>query len=357
MTRTSTALDRLRAADPLSVDLGPAAAGPAGSVPAERAAAKVPARSGRRGRRMGVSVVAVAAAAAVAFVLLPGGAAAPSDARAVETLLAAGRAAAAAVDTPLEPGQLIYSRTRTSSFAQLTLPDGRTASYLAAPRLEESWIAPGGALTRLETVVGQPEYPTARDKALVLAARGGPKPSDVPGVSDRVVVRIPAYAGSVNGPTYAFARTLPTDPAALEQRIRHDTAGSGESADVEVWVTVQDMLGSPVSPPALRSALYQVAAGLPGVQYLGTTTDRLGRTGIAVGLAHGDDGHARASEVMVFDQRTGLLLQTEERALDPAQYGLPASLKGAVVGWTVWVQSGVVDGLGLRPDGSRADLG
>ena len=121
-------------------------------------------------------------------------------------------------------------------------------------------------------------------------------------------------------------------------------------------MTVRDMLLSPVAPPALRAALYQVAAGLPGVRFLGAETDRLGRHGLAVGLSHGDDTHARASEVMVFDPDTGLLLQSEERALDPVQWGLPASMKDVVVGWTVWAQAAVVDGTGVRPDGTHADL-
>jgi hypothetical protein len=345
VTRTSDALDRLRAADPVAQH-------ERAQQPVGRTAIRP-----RRALRVAVSAVAVVAVGATAFLLMPGGAVTASDARAVESLLAAGKAAAAAVDAPLGPGQRIYSETRSASFTQVTLPDGSTASYVAAPRVAESWIAADGAMTRLERVDGVPWYPTARDRAKVLAGRQGTKgATDTPGLSDRSVDRIPANDGSVNAPTYDFARTLPTDPAALEERIRHDTSGAGEDADVEVWVTVRDMLLSPVSPPALRAALYQVAAGLPGVRYLGTTTDRLGRDGVAVGLSHGDDTHARATEVMVFDPRTGLLLQSEERADDPAQWGLPASAKGALVGWTVWVRSAVVDGVGVRPDGSHADL-
>jgi hypothetical protein len=348
VSRTTIAMERLRAADPLAADQLPAPAQSAGGRGRTRSPRRRPALSP-------VAVVAVVAVAGAAFVLLPGGAARPADARAVDSLLAAGRAAAAAVDVPLRPGQVIYSRTLSSSLSGLTVINGATVSYLAAPRLAESWIGPDGALTRLETVVGQPWYATARDRALA-GALAATTPAGVPGVSDRVVVNIPAYAGSVNGPTYDFARTLPTDPAALEQRIRRDTAGSGPSADVEVWVTVRDMLASPVSPPALRAALYQVAAGLPGVEYLGPTSDRLGRRGIAVALSHGDATHARTREVMIFDPDTGLLLQTEQLAIDPVQWGLPASMTGQVVGWAVWERSGVVDAVGLRPDGSRADL-
>ncbi len=333
MTRTSAALDRLRAADPLAARTDLDTATP---------------RRRHRGR-LAVSVVAVAAAAAVAFVLLPGGAVQPSDARAVESLLAASRAAAAAVDAPLRPGQLVYSRTQHEYTNSILSSAGRVeAVYFEGSTTDESWIARNGATTRLQVPSEQRTYPTPRDENVV---RGRHIPPET-----RHVDRIAAYAGSVNAPTYDFARTLPTDPAALEQRIRQDTAGAGESADAEVWVTVRDMLLSPISPPALRAALYQVAASLPGVEYLGTTTDRLGRSGVAVALPHGDATHARTREVMIFDPKTGLLLESAQIALDPAQYGLPASMKGAVVEWDLWVQSGVVDGIGVRPDASRADL-
>jgi hypothetical protein len=357
MTRTTDALDRLRAADPL--------AGRAIVAPAENAA-----RRPRRAVRVAVATVAVVAVGAGAFLLLPGGAVTATDARAVGSLLDAGRAAAAAVDAPLGRGQVVYSRTESAYLSQVTGPDGSQLTYIAAPRVSESWIAHDGALTRLEVVDGQPWYPSAKVRAQVLAVQRGAKAGagggagakddpgvvGVPGVSDRAVVRIPAYRGTVNAPTYDSCRTLPTDPAALEQLIRHDTAGSGESADVEVWVTVRDLLLAPVCPAGVRSALYQVAASVPGVRYLGEETDRSGRHGVAVGLSHGDDSHARSTEVMVFDPRTGLLLQSEERADDPSQWGLPAADKGAVVGWTLWVSSAVVDGVGVRPDGSHADL-
>ncbi len=358
MSRTADALDRLRAADPLASDVATARH--------TTTTLTVPPR--RRALRLAGSTIAVAVIAAAAFLLVPGGAVTATDARAVDSLLAAGRAAAAAVDEPLGPGQVVYSLTRSASYTGLVLRDGTSVGYLAAPRVSESWIGRDGALTRLETVDGQPWYPDAQARAKALAAQQATKGAGtagsgkggstdgVPGVSDRAVVRLPAYRGTVNAPTYDSCRSLPTDPAALDQLIRHDTAGSGESADVEVWVTVRDLLLSPVCPPAVRSALYQVAAGVPGVRYLGDTVDRLGRHGVAVGLSHGDDTHARTTEVMVFDPRTGLLMQSEQRADDPAQWGLPAADRDAVVGWTVWVRSAVVDGVGARPDGSHADL-
>jgi hypothetical protein len=304
-------------------------------------------------------VTAVAAVTAVAFVLLPGGAVAPADARAVDSLLAAGRAAAAGVDQPMGPGQVIWSRTTSQNLTILTGANGSQTAYLAAPERSDAWIGRDGAMTRLDVRAGEPWYASAQDRQQALAAQVGSglaSGKSGGGTPARDVVRVGASAGSVNAPTYDFARTLPTDPAALEARIRQDTSGAGESDDVEVWVTVGDMLLSPVSPPALRSALYQVAAGLPGVEYLGPTKDRLGRSGIAVALSHGDSTHAHLREVMVFDERTGLLLQTEQRATDPVADGLPAGMAGKAVSWTLYEQSAVVDGVGLLPDGTRVSL-
>ena len=50
---------------------------------------------------------------------------------------------------------------------------------------------------------------------------------------------------------------------------------------------------SPSPSPSLRSALYRVIAPLPGVQLLGSRTDRVGRRGDAVTISHvevGDEG-------------------------------------------------------------------
>jgi len=343
MTRTAEAVRRLRAADPVA---GTALAPPAGLRRRQR----------RRLPRPALLVSATAALTAVALVLLPGGAGTPSDARAVDSLLAAGRAAAAAVDAPLGPGDRVYSRVQGTYLDGFT-PAAGTSD--AQPGLavawetstDESWSAADGALVR-RSVQGDTTYPTAADRQAVEQS-GAVPPSGTVSVNS-----FPAPAGlSPQTLSYATARTLPTDPATLEGWIRDQTRGEGENADVEVWVAVQDMLLSPVAPPALRAALYQVAAGLPGVEYVGQVTDALGRTGTAVALTHGDDSHARGRMEMVFDENTGLLLERQEVALDPAQWGLPSSMRDAVVSRTLWEQSAVVPGDGVRPDGSTVALG
>jgi hypothetical protein len=67
----------------------------------------------------------------------------------------------------------------------------------------------------------------------------------------------------------------------------------------ELYTVVGDLLRESPAPPALREALYEVAAGIPGVKLVGNYQDALGRTGTAV---------ERDSETLVIDPSNGQLL-------------------------------------------------
>jgi len=117
--------------------------------------------------------------------------------------------------------------------------------------------------------------------------------------------------GSFEGLTWAQLYALPTDPATLQQVLESKfTQGFGSDADPapspgevpqsqELFVVVGDLLRESPAPPALREALYQVAANIPGVVVRGAYTDALGRTGTAVERNH---------EALVIDPRNGQLL-------------------------------------------------
>jgi hypothetical protein len=364
MSRTDT-LARLRAADPVAACGLPAHDAEATLArilacpydePGDQtdgAPAPHPRPTGRRRipRRIGylaVPVVAVAAATALAVTLLPGGIARPADARAVASLEAAAHAAETAADAPLRPGQYIYLRTHGMHMESAFLADGQSAVSFR-PETTEYWFRTDGAEVRRSVQTGPLWYPTTRDRKL----------SEASGSRDHFgpsLMRLGPRTPSVGYPTWDFARALPTDPEVLEARIRTETAGQSESAEVAVWETVSAALSNPVFPPALRAALFRIAAGLPGVEYLGEVRDRLGRPGVAVTLAHGDEAHAHEQQVMIFDARTGALLQRERRAPGPAEMGLPASMRDPVTSLTVIEQSAAVDGEGIRPDGPRVDV-
>ena len=92
---------------------------------------------------------------------------------------------------------------------------------------------------------------------------------------------------------------LPTDPAKLEPVLQSDVKGAGPNPTAELYTIVGDLLRESPAPPALREALYEVAAGIPGVKLVGHYKDALGRTGTAV---------ERDGETLVFDPATGQLL-------------------------------------------------
>jgi hypothetical protein len=117
--------------------------------------------------------------------------------------------------------------------------------------------------------------------------------------------------GSFEGLTWAQLYALPTDPAGLQQMLESKfTRGFGSDVDptpspgevsqsAELFVVVGDLLRESPAPPALREALYEVAANIPGVVVKGGYTDALGRTGTAV---------ERSGETLVIDPGNGQLL-------------------------------------------------
>ena len=92
---------------------------------------------------------------------------------------------------------------------------------------------------------------------------------------------------------------LPADPAQLEPVLRSDIKGAGPSPTAELYTVVGDLLRESPAPPALRQALYEVAANIPGVKLVGHYKDALGRTGTAV---------ERDGETLVIDPANGQLL-------------------------------------------------
>jgi hypothetical protein len=99
---------------------------------------------------------------------------------------------------------------------------------------------------------------------------------------------------------------LPTDPAALERVLREGRQGAGPDADSELFTSVGDLLRESPVPPAVRSALYRVAANVPGVRLVGAVTDAAGRHGVAV-----ERGEGRLLMRYVVDPADGRLLEEQ----------------------------------------------
>jgi hypothetical protein len=109
------------------------------------------------------------------------------------------------------------------------------------------------------------------------------------------------------GSTWDQLYALPTDPTALNTALSNDVKGygpdpnptGGVSARDELFVEIGDLLRESPASPALRKALYDVAAGIPGVRLVGHMKDSVGRTGVGVELK---------GETLLINPATGQLL-------------------------------------------------
>lgn len=109
---------------------------------------------------------------------------------------------------------------------------------------------------------------------------------------------------------------LPTTPAALSALLER-YADPGPDPSEGIYATIGDLLVAPASPQ-VRTALYRVAAALPGVRLLGAAVDGEGRAGTAV-----ERGDGTVTVRYVIDS-TGRLLETDVATVH-ALPALPAS--------------------------------
>ena len=110
-----------------------------------------------------------------------------------------------------------------------------------------------------------------------------------------------------------------------------------------MFTLVGDALRGARATPAQRAALYEIAARIPGVELVGPVTDPAGRRGVAVAMTNAADG---VRHLLVFDQRTSVLLAEEQRALARNEFGYA---EGTLLGHATYVTSAVVDSDRERP--------
>ncbi|MFB9833037.1 CU044_5270 family protein [Actinoallomurus acaciae] len=119
---------------------------------------------------------------------------------------------------------------------------------------------------------------------------------------------------------------LPNDPDALERVLQgwfkdenqasaaHDGVPMSGDFALYAFGTAQDLLAGPITP-ATKSALFRVLAKQPGITYLGTGTDRLGRKGAVLAMSGGTTAEkttSSGSEIrLIIDSKTGQLLEQE----------------------------------------------
>jgi hypothetical protein len=272
--------------------------------------------------------LALAATAAVIVVFFGVGRGGQDDASAAAALRdAAAVAAAQPAPAVLRPGEYLYVKSVDEYLATGVFPDDASFSVLV-PHVREFWRGPDGGVLR-ETS-GEPRFLSQHDRETWIALGRPPLPGTEPGEGD---VPIPP----------SKPLDLPADPDALYARLRHDAAGKGSGLYAQMFEDVAAALRETATTPALRAALYEVAARIPDVELVGEVTDRTGRRGIAVAR---DDEVRRIRYTFVFDPVTSVLLAEEQSVLDGNWFGYPA---GTVIGHSTYLVTTVVGGLGERP--------
>ncbi|HTU29163.1 MAG TPA: hypothetical protein VMF07_07260 [Solirubrobacteraceae bacterium] len=144
--------------------------------------------------------------------------------------------------------------------------------------------------------------------------------------------------GAERTDTEAWFVALPTDPGALRARLLHMAEVQQQKADAImrrklklearnagaskafpkvagprpsdadlVYEEANDMLWNPLSPPALRSALYKVLAGTSGFTVEAGATDPSGRPAVAMTRSTNVDGTAE-TDITYEDPSTGVVL-------------------------------------------------
>lgn len=227
---------------------------------------------------------------------------------------------------PSVEGAYVYTKTEGEQLR--TSNKGGESWSVVLPVVEEMWVAEDGS-GRLRSVVGEPLFLGPRDRARWEAA-GSPEFST--GVSDDAFPK-----GTL---AYEDTSSLPTSLPGLAEELREEVTSREVPEDVAVFMRVGELLSRSDAPPAVRAALYRVAARLPGVSLIGDATDASGRAGVAVGLTYKASG-ARVRVLMIFDEETSALLSLERILLDRASWVDAAP--GTRLSFATYLVSGRVD--------------
>jgi hypothetical protein len=114
--------------------------------------------------------------------------------------------------------------------------------------------------------------------------------------------------GTFDGFTWDQLYALPTDSRALERKLRATSLNGGRDDDTELFTLVGGLVSESPAPPALRKALWEIAARIPDVTLVGAVKDSIGRPGVEI--RRGDEG-------FILDPRDGQLLEEYEGTPEP----------------------------------------
>jgi hypothetical protein len=266
--------------------------------------------SHRRRGALSVAVIAITLALVVPIALPEGtGGASPAAAEALH--LVAIRAARLAPEPVPDPGEYLYAESWASATSLYVTGSDVPNFFFETTTKRSSWISPDGSGRIIE--VATVDFPSEADRAAWRDAGAPRLQEDIS--SDETFGR-----GELS---YVDTDELPDDPGELRSWIEARTGG-------DTWRTfsmVGDLLRYTSTPPAVRAALYLVAADLDGVELVGETTDAAGRSGVGVAYTHAGLRHE-----LIFDPRTAELLGEEDVLVEDSEVDVESGGPGAIYG-------------------------
>lgn len=239
--------------------------------------------------------------------------------------------ASIAAAQPVAPASMAgyrYTRVESTYLNMMVLGGGDVIAVLG-PKTREMWIAADGS-GRIRETAGEASFLNERGRIAWLAM-GSPQ-----------LNRAINQDFGPGGLSYEDLARLPTDPVALAAVIRERAGRTRVPIDDEMFVVIGDLLRQQEAPPAVRAALYKVAAGIPGVELIGDARDHSGRPGVAVAKTSSYTG-LRQRNVLIFDPRTSALLGEEDVLLEPATW--VDAQPPVLVGYAVYLDSRIVPSL------------
>jgi hypothetical protein len=235
------------------------------------------ARSPARGRpRLAAFAVASLAAAIVLVVLqllLPVGPAGPRLSAAAE-IRELGRISSQQTSLDVNDSEYLYRRedeVRLERHISVTV-DGNFV--LETHVTVESWVASDGSGEQ-RTLYESVDFASSEDRQAWLAA-GAP---ELP----RIGKPIDEDYGKGGLPFYTLA-DLPTEPAALEEALSKGLVIAEAPGEANRLSTIGTLLAQGNASADLRQALFEVAAGIPGVVVDSQATDPVGRPAVSVSV-------------------------------------------------------------------------
>jgi len=255
-------------------------------------------RRRRRRRRNGMILPAASAAAILGVALtialvapFGGGSAAAAELRRL------GAIAAEANQLQPAPGEFLLvenQELRREAYSSGVTGEG----FTVLSRLDiNTWIAADGSGIRRTEVLSS-DFAGPADEASWEAA-GRP---EIPRAGDLRIERFEA-----NEPVLFDLGELSTEPDELMDSLRSGSVVSRAPVDdAEVFDLIGQILAQGDASPELRSALFEVAARLDGVELIGEVTDPIGREGVGLAI-NGSDRRVQ----LVFDPETSHLLAKE----------------------------------------------